>query len=289
MALAPFNATQLGIKNAAHLLRRITFGATKDQITAFASLSPAAAIQQLFHTTLPDPILPPDLKTGQEWFLSGKTDGNSEEFKLGQYFQGWFLSQMMSSGISDNASLAYAAREKLVLFLHTHFTCIANKVQDSRAMYFQNQLFRQFVLDENAGDPEVNFKSLTVKISVDNAMLRLLDGNLNSKGNPNENYARELLELFSIGRGLEGTVPENLQDGDYFVYKETDVVAAAEVLSGWQDDPTFANIDPDTNLPRGIVKGTSSNASSHKNTVKSFSERFGSQSVHNLLLPTPRF
>lgn len=278
MPLAEFTGT-LGVKRAAHLLRRATFGATKSQIDAFASLTPAGAMLELFHQTLPDPLLPIDPQTGQEWFLSGKTDASSEEFKLGQYFQGWFMSQMMATDVSDDLSLAYSAREKLVLFFHTHFTCIANKVQSSRALYFQNQLFRQYVLDANSGDPEINLKSLTVKLSVDNAMLRLLDGNLNSKGNPNENYARELLELYSIGRGLEGTVPENLPERDYFVYTEDDVVAAAEVLSGWEDDLTFSNIDPDTNLPRGRVKGTPDNASSHKNTVKVFSERFGGQSV----------
>ncbi len=269
----------LGVKRAAHLLRRATFGANKSQIDHFASLTPAQAIQELFHQPLPDPVLPIDPETGLEWFLSGTTNGSSEEFKLGQYFQGWFMAQMMSSGIPENLSIPYSAREKIVLFFHTHFTCIANKVQSSRALYFQNELFRQYVLDANTGDPEVNLKSLTVKLSVDNAMLRLLDGNLNSKGNPNENYARELLELYSIGRGLEGTVPENLPAGDYYVYTEDDVVAAAEVLSGWQDDLTFANIDPDTNLPRGRVKGNPDNASSHKNTVKTFSERFGGQSV----------
>jgi uncharacterized protein (DUF1800 family) len=278
MPLAEFTGT-LGVKRAAHLLRRATFGATKSQIDSFAVLTPAQAMQELFHQTLPDPILPIDPLTGTEWVISGTTDASSEEFKLGQYFQGWFMSQMMSSGIPENQSLPYSAREKLVMFLHTHFTCIANKVQSSRALYFQNQLFRQFVLDANSGDPEVNLKTLTVKLSVDNAMLRLLDGNLNSKGNPNENYARELLELYSIGRGLEGTVPENLAENDYFVYTEDDVVSAAEVLSGWEDDLTFSNIDPDTGLPRGRVKGSADNATSHKNTVKTFSPRFGGQSV----------
>jgi uncharacterized protein (DUF1800 family) len=276
MPLAEFTGV-LGVKRAAHLLRRATFGATKSQIDVYAQLTPAQAIQQLFHQSLPDPVLPPDPETGQEWFVSG--GATSEEFKLGQYFQGWFLAQMMSAGITDNLSLPYSAREKLVLFLHTHFTCIANKVQNSRALYFQNQLFRQFALDANSGDPQVNFKTLTVKVSVDNAMLRLLDGNLNVKGNPNENYARELLELYSIGRGLEGTVPDNLPESDYFVYTEDDVVAAAEVLSGWEDDETFTNIDSDTNLPRGKVRGSATSASAHKNTQKFFSDRFAGQVI----------
>jgi uncharacterized protein (DUF1800 family) len=274
---------QLGVKRAAHLLRRATFGATKAQIDEFAALTPAQAIQRLYRQALPDPVLPPDPKTGQEWFLSGVTGANSEEFRLGQYFMGWFISQMISSGVPDNLSLPYSAREKLVFFLHTHFTCIASKVQNSRALYFQNQLFRMFALDDINPLPapllDANFKTLTVKVSVDNAMLRLLDGNLNVKGNPNENYARELLELYSIGRGLEGTLPDNLEAEDYYVYKELDVQKAALVLSGWQDDDSFSNIDEETGLPRGVVKGSPSNASSHNNEVKTFSNRFGDQSV----------
>ena len=62
-----------------------------------------------------------------------------------------------------------------------------------------------FALDALNPDPFINFKELSVKISIDNAMLGLLDGNLNVKGSPNENYAREFHELYSIGRGLEGT------------------------------------------------------------------------------------
>src|SRR5260221_12669463 len=99
-------------------------------------------------------------------------------------------------------------------------------------------------------------------------MLRVLDGDLNVDGSPNENYARELHELFTIGRGLEGTLPPVTTPGDYYVYTEQDVQSAAKVLSGWDIDTTFSNIDADTNLPRGIVRGSTNNASSHVNSVK---------------------
>jgi uncharacterized protein (DUF1800 family) len=211
---------------------------------------------------------------------TGSTGANSENFKLNEFFLGWMLSQMMSTDIPEAQSLAYSARERIVFFLHTHFTCIANKVQSTRAMYFQNQLFRQFALDSMVSDPDKNFKTLTVKISIDNAMLRLLDGNLNVKGAVNENYGRELLELYSIGRGLEGTVfPDLSGAGDYGVYKEDDVQAAARVLSGWDFDETFSNLDPDTGLPRGIVKGSGSNASAHDNDPKQFTNRFDNQVI----------
>ncbi|MBL0743799.1 DUF1800 domain-containing protein [Chryseolinea lacunae] len=277
MPLLPLNVA-LDVKRAAHLLRRATFGATKDQIDVFAQKTPAEAVGLLFRQGLPDPSLPIDPKTGQPWVLTPVTEANSKGFELEEYFKKWVIGQMMSAGVAESDSLAYSAREKLVHFLHTHFTTITSKVGNSRSLYYQNQLFRQFALD-GVSDPDVNFKNLTARISVDNAMLRLLDGNLNVKGSENENYARELLELYSIGRGLEGTQPPTTTPGDYGVYTEDDVKAAAKVLSGWDVDDTFANIDLTTDLPRGKVKGSPTNASSHDNSVKQFSAHFGNATV----------
>ena len=278
MPLPEYNGT-LGLKRAAHLLRRATFGATKSQIDAFALLTPLQATSQLFRQTLPDPVLPPDPETGQPWFATGTTGASSDDDELQEYFKGWLIAQMLSSGIASNMSLAYSAREKLVFFLHSHFTAIQSKVNNSRSLYFQNQLFRQFALDALNTNPIVNFKELSVKVSVDNAMLSLLDGNLNVKGSPNENYARELLELYSIGRGLEGTLPPTSSQGDYILFTEQDVQAAARVLSGWDVDDDFTNIDLDTNLPRGVVRGSTANASSHDNDPKQFSSRFNNSII----------
>jgi uncharacterized protein (DUF1800 family) len=276
MPLPEFSGT-LGLKRAAHLLRRATFGATKQQIDSYAALTPAQAITQLFRQALPNPVLPIDPKTGQTWVtITGDlTDANSEDGDLQEFFKGWFIGQMM------NPSLAYSAREKMVMFLHTHFTTLQEKVNNSRALYFQNQLFRIFALDALNASPDVNIKELSVRISIDNAMLTLLDGTLNVKGSPNENYGRELLELYTIGRGLEGNVvgtPEG--DGDYIVYKEEDVQAAAKVLSGWETDDDFATVylapDPAAGIPHGRVKGGEMNASSHDNDPKTFSNRLDS-------------
>lgn len=268
----------LGLKRAAHLLHRASFGPTKDQINLFATYTPAQAVIQLFGQALPDPILPIDPETGLEWVLSGTTTSNSGDSDLQEFFKGWLIAQMLSNGIAPNLSLAYASREKIVFFIHTVLTTIQSKVDNSRSLYFQNQLYRQFALDKTAVST-VNFKALTKKVCVDNAMLRLLDGNLNVKGSPNENYARELHELYSIGRGLEGTLPPVTDPGDYFLYKELDVQEAAKVLSGWDIDDTFSNIDPDTNLPRGKVRGSATNASAHDNSVKQFSDRFSNTTI----------
>ncbi len=286
MPLPEYSGT-LGVKRAAHLLRRATFGATKPQIDTFATYTPVQAITQLFRQTLPDPVLPIDPATGTEWFLSGITEANSEGFELENYFKRWVVGQMLSSGIPPAQSLAYSAREKVIFFYHTLFTAISEKTGSSRALYYQNQLFRLYALDALNPDPLgiFNIKELTKKISVDNAMIRLLDGNQNVKGSVNENYARELLELYSIGRGLEANLallPPATEAGDYIVFKEQDVQAAAKVLSGWEFDldgnmpyASLTSIDPDTLLPRGKVRGSIVNASAHDNSTKVFSNRFG--------------
>jgi uncharacterized protein (DUF1800 family) len=276
----------LGYKRAAHLLHRATFGPTKLQIDSFATLTAGQAVTSLFQQPLPDPILPIDPETGTEWVLSGTTDANSGDSDLQEFFKGWFIGQMLGIGVPPGNYLAYCTREKIVFFLHTVLTAIQSKVDDSRSLYFQNQLFRKFAFDKTLG-VEYNFKELTKKISIDNAMLRLLDGNLNVNGSVNENYGRELLELYSIGRGLEGTLPPATVPGDYFNFKEQDVRAAAQVLSGWELDTTFATVDTTVDLdlagtiklPRGKVRGSTTNANAHDNSVKQFSERFGNATV----------
>lgn len=277
MPLTPFAGT-LGIKRASHLLHRATFGAKKSEVDAFASMTADQAVQQLFQSPLPDPVLPIDTETGAGWLLLPESDANSGDTDLQEFFKGWFIGQMLSPDIPATQSLAYGTREKTVFFIHTVLTTIQTKVDSSRALYFQNQLFRLYAFDK-AKDEKFNFKELTKKACVDNAMLRLLDGNLNVSGNPNENYARELCELYTIGRGLEGTLPPVTDPGDYFVYREQDIQEAARVLSGWDFDNSFSNVDQDTLLPRGKVRGSPTNASSHDNTQKVFSDRFNNQTI----------
>jgi len=272
MPLPPLPGT-LGYKRAAHLLRRATFGPSKDEIDSFSTLTATEAVTQLFQQPLSDPGLPLDPETGKEWMISGTTDANSSDSDLQEFFKGWLLGQALLA-----PSLAYNTREKIVFFIHTLLTTIQTKVDNSRSLYFQNQLYRKFAFDKTAGI-KFNFKELAKRVSVDNAMLRLLDGNLNVKGSPNENYGRELHELFTIGRGLEGNLPPITDVGDYFLYKEQDVQAAARVLSGWDIDDTFSNIDVDTTLPRGKVRGSKTNASSHDNGIKQFSDRFNNQTI----------
>lgn len=285
MPLPAFSGT-LGYKRAAHLLHRASFGPTKVQIDSFATLTASQAVAQLFQQPLPDPVLPIDPETGTEWVLAGTTDANSGDSDLQEFLKGWMLAQMMGLGVAPSSALAYATREKIVFFLHTVLTTIQSKVDNSRSLYFQNQLFRKFACDKTL-PLEFNMKELTKKVSVDNAMLRLLDGNLNVNGSVNENYGRELFELYTIGRGLEGTLPPATIPGDYFNFKEQDVRAAAQVLSGWELDTTFSTVDDTVDLfltgtqklPRGKVRGSVTNASAHDNSSKQFSERLDNATI----------
>lgn len=264
MPLTSFTGT-LGASRAAHLLRRATFGPTAEQINDFAALTPQEAIPILFDDQIPEPTQPINPETGQEWLLTGVVGDELGLGGLSDHFVMWLI------GLAADYTqpVSFSTREKIVFFLHTHFTTKAEKVGNSRSLYYQNELFRQFAFDKNKTE-EYNFKSLINKVSVDNAMLRFLDGSQNVKGSPNENYGRELMELYSIGRGLEGTFPTDLPQGDYLNYTEQDVQAAARVLSGIKLDEDFLTIDPDTSLPRGRV-----DAGSHDNDEKQFSNRFG--------------
>lgn len=291
MPLTALTST-LGKKRAAHLLRRTCFGGSISEIDTFAALTPTQAVAQLFTTGLPDPVLPIDPLTGTEWITTG--NAQSEGFELERYFLAWHIGQMLGNGVEDSLKLPYIFRERLVFFFHTHFTTKRSVVGSSRALYYQQALFRLFAIDgddivippDDPDDPDAmdtivprNFKELTKKLSVDNAMLVFLDGRFNVKGSVNENYARELLELYSVGRGLESAVPETLDDGDYFVFTEQDVQEGAKVLSGFNVDASFANIDEDTGLPRGSVRGSITNASQHEEGTKTFSSRLGNGTV----------
>ncbi|GAA5025859.1 hypothetical protein GCM10011506_10860 [Marivirga lumbricoides] len=278
MALTPLNET-LGRHRAAHLLRRTVFGATQTTINTFASLTPSDAMERLFKDNLESPLPPIDPATGTEWMTTGTTDANSEGFELENYFLRWHLGQFLGGLSTGEDQLAYIFKERLVLFLHTHFTTKKSVVNNSRALYFQNELFRKFAFDSFLPD-ELNFKALTVKVSLDNAMLRFLDGRFNVKGNPNENYARELLELYSAGRGLEGADKNTQEEGDYGTFTEEDVQAAAKILSGFDFDDSFSEIDPDTGLPTGKIK---SNGNQHDNNPKTMSFRLG----NTVIAPDP--
>jgi uncharacterized protein (DUF1800 family) len=257
----------LGSKNAAHLLRRLTFGPTPGQIQSFSTLTASTALTTLFSNET-NPTPPIDTATGASWVnppaKNKATDGvNSEQDTLFAYFKAWHCDVMLKSGMS--------IKERMTWFYHTHFPAAWTKISSSEALYYQNCIFRHYALG--------NFKELFKKICLDNAMLRYIDGATNHKDSPNENYAREMFELYSIGKGPQ------IAEGDYTNYTEDDVKAATKVLTGWLFDEDFINIDADTNWPVGkmdSVKATNATtdlAIAHDATVKTFTTKFDGTSV----------
>ena len=159
--------------------------------------------------------------------------------------------------------------DKLTWFLFTTFTASKDDGSGKSAHFFDYLNLLQFYSDKSV-------KDLARKITFDNAMLYYLDNGDNNKNSPNENYAREFLELFNIGKG------EQIADGDYTNYTEHDVVQAARVFSGIKYKNNRDVLDADTiklpHYPSGIPVGYI-NVSKHDTDNKTFSHAFGNQTI----------
>jgi uncharacterized protein (DUF1800 family) len=211
---------------AAHLLRRAGFGPlpeevdhavaagldrTVDSLFAFPAEPPAPAVfddvrgaeQQLDSTleSLRATKQRIDLKTHPELRAMYQEVGRQHGRAI-VTLAAWWLNRMATSPAP--------LQEKLVLFWHGHFTSAFGDVHDAIAMFNQNQLFR--------GHAAGNFARLLDGVARDPAMLRYLNNDTNRKGHPNENWARELMELFTMGIGH---------------YTETDVKESARAWTGW--------------------------------------------------------
>jgi uncharacterized protein (DUF1800 family) len=177
--------------NVAHLLRRAGFGGSNAQVATLAAQPWDTTVDQLLDfSSEPAPLQP--------GILTAPNTGDWEkEYRLQQ----WWLDRMATS----TAPL----QEKLTLFWHGHFATANYKVSDMLLMYQQNALFR--------ANATGNFRDLVHSMSLQPAMLIWLDNDPNVKGSPNENFARELMELFTLGVGN---------------YSQTDVVASARAWTG---------------------------------------------------------
>lgn len=215
---------------ANHLLRRTSFGCSQDTLTEALNLGLDGTISMLFEVKpMPEPplkyeldgterneVYDPDVFYGETWVnappypvLSTQQATNKALRARNRSLYAWSFIQMQASGIS--------IREKLTLFWHNHF--VAVNTNPHREFYYINTL-RANALG--------NFKELTKQITIDPNMLVYLSGNQNKNTAPNENYARELLELFTLGKG------EAVGNGDYTNYTEEDIVAIAKILTGWK-------------------------------------------------------
>ncbi|HEY4235171.1 MAG TPA: DUF1800 domain-containing protein [Lacipirellulaceae bacterium] len=179
---------------AAHLFRRASFGATAAQIDAAVKQSPASVVEQIVRGSADTSDF---RRQCDELATTLLATGNSQQLAA------WWVYVMLHT--------ANPLLERMTLFWHGHFATSAEKVTDAASMLAQNRLLRRYAL----GD----FRPLVQEISRDPAMLVYLDSATNRKAHPNENYARELMELFCLGEGN---------------YSEQDVQELARCFTGWE-------------------------------------------------------
>ncbi len=218
-----------------HLLKRTMFGAKKADVDYFRNLTLSQAVDELLTPTAPNPNPPvkeyttstqpgtPDgnILQGSTWVYDINNDGTVQAQRRASYKK-WLTGVM----INQDRSI----REKLIMFWVDHFGNETNEVGWGNWAYTQHSLIRQYALG--------NYKELVRNITKDIMMLRYLNGYLNNRNAPDENYARELMELFTVGKGPDSH------------YTENDVKEAAKVLTGWQINGTtyqsFFNVNRHT-------------------------------------------
>jgi uncharacterized protein (DUF1800 family) len=222
MPLTPYSGT-FGKPELQHLLRRTLFGVKKSDLTYFANRTLSSVVTELL--TVPASPPSPPVKTyaepttitlpnpdaaiaiGSTW-VNGPTDSNVQ-FSRQQSLRSWWMGLI----VNQERNIL----EKMVLFLHNLVpTDIGGTFGEPIYSYRYNALLRQYALG--------NYKALIRQMTIEPAMLYYLDGRLNTKTSVNENYGRELQELFTIGKD---STP---------YYTEDDVKAASKVLSGWEID-----------------------------------------------------
>lgn len=241
---------------AAHLLRRTMFGATNQQILDAVTMGMNATLTSLLQIpAVSQPLTYDPDETisafGTTWVTSvyptnvtaAQLCENARIKSLGA----WVMKRLNTESVS--------IAEKMCLFWQNHFAATAT--QDSRATYNYHMLLRSHALG--------NFKQMVKDVTIDPCMLLFLNGATNTLYSPNENYARELLELFTIGKGPQ------IGPGDYTNYTEEDVAAGAKILTGY--------------LVEGLRSDTLTSPVAtfypilHDTTTKQLSAHFGSATV----------
>ena len=246
-------------RTAKHLLIRASYACTKENIAQVQSMGMEAAVDMLLSDRpLPDPPVnyyfedDANVAIGDTWHDKPYVDGGIKKFPRRISLQAWLVKQMLEEGIH--------IREKMVLFWMNHFAIQISASNDPRFHYIYNSLLRTNALG--------NFKALIDEITVDPTMLRYLNGNLNQKNRPNENFARELMELYTLGKG------ELAGPGDYTTFTEKDVIEVARALTGWRDRGFSA-----ISFPGDIYAEYRSSV--HDQTDKTLSHRFDNAVIAN--------
>jgi len=245
----------LGYANAAHLLRRATYGATPATINSFATKTAGEALTLLFQF---NPAQFPAPRYNGDLYLPTVANPTPVFDPLVHTNQAWLKNWWMHCAMVD-ATLQH----KLAFFLHTIF--IADDANAIYTVYDHHELLKMHA--------NGSLKDLAIRITRNIRMLFFLDNRLNTLASPNENYAREFLELFTIQKGAQ------LGPGDYTHYTEQDVQQAARVFTGFDGNQGTAasrlnNVDPATGIPQGTVT-----LSKHDKGNKTFSYAFGNRVI----------
>ena len=216
LALAPALAAAKGIgaEGARHLLERAGFGAPDSEVQAFAALGRGEAVDRLLSEARREATVAPPALVHEPFTPYYRIRGMSAEERMaaqqelrreGFELRAWWLREMLVT--------PSPLTERMTLFWHNHFATSQQKVRSSQLMYRQNVLLRR----ESLG----NFATLLRAVARDPAMLVWLDNAGNRRQAPNENFAREVMELFTLGEGR---------------YGERDVKEAARAFTGWSID-----------------------------------------------------
>jgi uncharacterized protein (DUF1800 family) len=197
----------------AHLLRRTTFGATAEELDKAASDGFSRTVDRLLETK---PAAPPPLTSNDDVKMDRRLNVGG--------MQQWWVDHMLAT------PTPFA--ERMTLFWHGHFTSDFRKVGlQTPYIYWQNLTWRDMALTD--------LRSMLMRVTTDPAMLRYLDLATSTGQNPNENYSRELLELFTIGVGH---------------YDEDDVRAAARALAGWTEPRPDRMVDVVLDAKNNVVR-----------------------------------
>jgi uncharacterized protein (DUF1800 family) len=251
-SLAPHTGV-LGMRLAKHLLKRSTFRYKKSMLDAYAAKTVNQAVNDLFlpfNNFLAEPI---DYHNAKPWI--NDTVNGAEPiatlFFQRYYITGWWL---------DEAIRCETIHAKMQWFLHSIFI-VDNSAGQSREYFDYLGLLKHYAVG--------NIKEFAIKMSQNNTMLKYLDGNSNTKTAPNENYAREFLELFTITKGAQ------IEPGNYTNYTEADVQTAAKVLTGWRTSTRNLGVNPQYADPASGTQLGYADYGKHTTGSKTFSSAFG--------------
>jgi uncharacterized protein (DUF1800 family) len=213
-AFAQATAAPMGYEDARHLLARTGFGPTDAEVRVYAAMTRNDAVARLLRETRTTASTPPPAfaldtgpirRPGRDASDEERKAFQQEQIRHGLELRAWWVEEMLRT--------PSPLTERMALFWHNHFVSSQQKVRIARLMYAQNATLRANALG--------NFGTLLHAASKDPAMLIYLDSAQNRRGQPNENFAREVMELFTLGEGH---------------YSEQDIKEAARAFTGWSLD-----------------------------------------------------